>query len=114
MTPTEWQIGNDADNLGLRDRRRRLGGLRSRKSPLGGRPPFGAAARGRPSGSIAMDPHSDRIREDDVPSGLQLALQDRAGAGNERKKNLLAPRPYARRFERDQRPYLHPRPARRL
>jgi hypothetical protein len=77
-----------------------------------------AAARyccSKPVPPIAtLDPHSDRLREDDVPPGLQLVLQDRARSGHERARDLLAARAHTRRIERDQRPHLHPRPARGL
>jgi choline dehydrogenase len=46
-------------------------------------------------------PH--RVCEDDVPSRLQLALQDRKRSGHERAADLLAARTHARRLERDQR-----------
>ena len=50
-----------------------------------------------PRDTLPVDPHPDRLREDDVPPGLQLALQDRARPGDERPRDLLAARPHARR-----------------
>ena len=103
-----------ADNLGLRDRRRGLGRLRAREPAFRRRPMLRTAARSRSRRSLPVDPHSDRVREDDVPPGLQLVLQDRARSGHERATDLLAARAHAWRIERDQRPHLHPRSARGL
>ena len=71
-------------------------------------------AGGRPARYLSVDPRADRVRQDDVPPGLQLAVQDRAGRRNERSRDLLAERAHAGRLELDQRPHLHPRPSRRL
>ena len=100
--------------LGLRRRRRRHRGLRAREPAVRRRPPYGAAARGRAARRVSLDPRADRLREDDVPPGLQLAIQDRARARDERPRDLLALGPDAGRFQRDQRAHLHPRPSRRL
>jgi choline dehydrogenase-like flavoprotein len=40
-------------------------------------PPPRPAARSRSRGPLDLDPHPDRLRQDDVPSGLQLGLPHR-------------------------------------
>ena len=80
------------------------------EDPADTRPP----ARGRPARSLALDPPADRLRQDDVGRRAQLALRDRSRSRHERPAHLLAARQDARRLELDQRPDLHPRPARGL
>ena len=73
-----------------------------------------AAARSRAARSLALDPPADRLRQDDVEPALQLVLLHRPRPEHERAADLLAARQDARRLELDQRPDLHPRPARGL
>ena len=68
-----------------------------------------------PRDTLSVDPHPDRLRQDDVPSGVQLGLLHRARADDERPQDLLAARPDARRLELAINGLIYnPRPARGL
>ena len=102
------------EELRLHRGRRRLGRLRARRAPQRRPGDARAAARSRAARSLDLDPPADRLRQDDVEPALQLVLLDRPRSEHERPPDLLAARQDARRLELDQRPDLHPRPARGL
>ena len=74
----------------------------------------GAAARGRRLGPALLDPSAGRLFQDHLRHPLLPPVRHRAGRGLGRPQHRLAARPRARRLVVDQRPDLHPRPARGL
>ena len=112
---TRTFMPQNADDLRLHRRRRRQRRLRARQPPDRVRPAPRAAARGGRRRTAHLWIH--------MPLGygklftdrqVQLALQDRAGAGTRRPPDHPAARQGARRIELDQRPALHARPGRGL
>src|SRR5436309_2120554 len=94
-------------HLGLRHRRRWHGRVRLGEPTVGGSAALGAPAGGGPARYVPVDSYSDRVRQDDVPPGLQLDVQDRARPRYERARDLLAVRSHAGWIEFDQRAHLH-------
>ena len=101
-------------SLRLHHRRRGIGGLRARQSPYRRSAHEGPAARSRAARHRLLDPRAARLRQAVRAHRRQLGLRVGARAGAERPAHLHAARQGARRLLVDQRPGLHPRPARGL
>jgi predicted aconitase with swiveling domain len=91
-----------------------LGGLRPRQQTYRRFKKKSSSARGRAAGFQSLDPHPDRLRQDDAPPGAQLGLLDRSRSDDERPAHLLAARAHPRRLERGERPDPDSRPGRGL
>ena len=96
----------------LHHRRRRQRRLRAGASSDRVGPPSRPAHRGRRRGPQHLDSHPARLRKTVRQPEGQLALQHGARARAQRSPHHPAARQGAGRIELDQRPALHPRPAR--
>ncbi len=72
----------------------------------------GGADRGRRARLEPAHPHPGRLHEAARPHDPDLELQGRGRSRHRRPRDPLSARPGARRVLLDQRPHLHPRPAR--